>query len=103
MPYTIARPAGLKSDEPKSPLVLAGEDVMTSGEISRRLVAKVMAYAAFDADAEGKVIEIAESGSFTGDDPTEGKTARSIPIPTRGSRDGSFGDSVTATVNGEGM
>ena len=33
-----------------------------------------MAYAAFDADAEGKVIEIAESGSFTGDDPTEGKT-----------------------------
>ena len=74
VPYTIVRPAGLKSDEPKSPLVLAGEDVMTSGEISRRLVAKVMAYAAFDADAEGKVIEIAESGSFTGDDPTEGKT-----------------------------
>ena len=72
--YTIVRPAGLKSDEPKSPLVLTGEDVMTSGEISRQLVAKVMAYAAFDPKCEGKVIEIAESGSFTGDDPTEGKT-----------------------------
>ena len=74
VPYTIVRPAGLNNDEPKSPLVLAGEDVMTSGEISRRLVAKVMAYAAFDAECEGKVIEIAESGSFTGDDPTDGKT-----------------------------
>ena len=74
VPYTIVRPAGLNKDEPKSPLVLAGEDVMTSGEISRRLVAKVMAYAAFDAECEGKVIEIAESGSFTGDDPTDGKT-----------------------------
>ena len=66
VPWTIVRPAGLKNDEPRDALVLAGEDVMTSGEISRTLVAKVMAYAAFDASCEGRVIEIAEAGTFVG-------------------------------------
>jgi uncharacterized protein YbjT (DUF2867 family) len=73
VPWTIVRPAGLKNDEPRAPLVLTDGDVMTSGEISRALVAKVMAYAAFDPSCEGRIIEIAESGSFTGGDPAAGK------------------------------
>ena len=74
VPWTIVRPAGLKTDAPKNPLVVTGEDVMTSGEISRELVARVMVEAAFDARAEGKVYEIAESGSFVGGDPAGAKT-----------------------------
>ena len=74
VPWVIVRPAGLKNDEPKASLVLAGEDVMTSGEISRALVAKVMAYAAFDDRCEGRVLEIAESGTFVGGDPANAKT-----------------------------
>ena len=73
IPWTIVRPAGLKNDEPRAPLVLTDGDVMTSGEISRALVAKVMAYSAFDPSCEGRIIEIAESGSFTGGDPAAGK------------------------------
>ena len=73
VPWTIVRPAGLKNDEPRAPLVLADGDIMTSGEISRALVAKVMAYSAFDPSCEGRIIEIAESGSFTGGDPSAAK------------------------------
>ena len=72
VPWVIIRPAGLKNDEPKQPLVLTGEDVMTSGEISRALVAKVMSAAAFDDRTNGKVYEIAESGSFVGGDHAGG-------------------------------
>jgi len=72
--WTIVRPAGLKNDEPKNSLVITDGDVMTSGEISRTLVAKVMTYAAFDASCENRIVEIAEEGSFAGAAPTSGKT-----------------------------
>ena len=78
VPWTIVRPAGLKTDAPKNPLVVTGEDVMTSGEISRELVARVMVEAAFDARAEGKVYEIAESGSFVGGDPAGLRVQRRV-------------------------
>lgn len=74
VPWTIVRPAGLKNDEPKNALVITEGDVMTSGEISRALVAKVMTYAAFDAACVNRVVEIAEEGSFAGAAPASGKT-----------------------------
>jgi len=74
VPYTIVRPAGLKNEAPANSLVVCGEDVMTSGEISRALVAKVMAAAAFDPACENRVLEIAEEGSFAGDAPSSGRT-----------------------------
>ena len=62
--WVIVRPAGLRSDPPKTPLVATPGNVMASGEVSRALVADVMAEAAFAKDAAGKIVEIAEAGTF---------------------------------------
>ena len=62
--WVIVRPAGLRSDSPKTPLVATPGNVMASGEVSRALVADVMAEAAFAKDAAGKIVEIAEAGTF---------------------------------------
>ena len=39
-------------------------NVMASGEVSRELVARVMAEAAFAPSAANKIVEIAEEGTF---------------------------------------
>jgi len=62
--YTIVRPAGLRSDPPKTTLILTPGNVMASGEVSRELVADVMVEAAFAPRAANKVVEIAEEGTF---------------------------------------
>ena len=62
--WVIVRPAGLRADSPKTPLVATPGNVMASGEVSRALVADVMAEAAFAKDAAGKIVEIAEAGTF---------------------------------------
>ena len=62
--WVIVRPAGLRADSPKTPLVATPGNVMASGEVSRALVADVMAEAAFAKDAAGKIVEIAEVGTF---------------------------------------
>mmetsp|Transcript_21020 Transcript_21020/g.46092 ORF Transcript_21020/g.46092 Transcript_21020/m.46092 type:complete len:330 (-) Transcript_21020:267-1256(-) len=61
--YTIVRPGGLKSEAPKAPLVVAPEDTLFSGEISRDLVAAAVVEAVFAEGANNKVVEIMESGS----------------------------------------
>mmetsp|Transcript_4604 Transcript_4604/g.11635 ORF Transcript_4604/g.11635 Transcript_4604/m.11635 type:complete len:206 (+) Transcript_4604:506-1123(+) len=70
--YVIVRPAGLKGEPPKAPLVLAPGNTMASGEISRELVAAVMVEAAFASGAANKVIEIAEEGTFAPGSTPEG-------------------------------
>lgn len=62
--YTIVRPAGLRGEPPKSTLLISPGNVMSSGEVSRELVAKVMAEAAFAPKAAGKIVELAETGTF---------------------------------------
>eukprot|EP00873_Tetraselmis_striata_P006367 jgi/Tetstr1/426631/TSEL_016908.t1 len=60
--YTIIRPGGLKN-EVSGPLAFSGEDTLASGEVSRTLVAKVMAQAAVSPNASNKVVEIIETGT----------------------------------------
>jgi uncharacterized protein YbjT (DUF2867 family) len=62
--YVIVRPAGLRADPPKTPLVVTPGNVMASGEISRELVAAFMSAAAFSSSAKNKIYEIAEEGTF---------------------------------------
>ena len=62
--YCIVRPAGLRGEPPKSELIATPGNVMASGEVSRELVARVMAEAAFAPGAAGKIVEIAEVGTF---------------------------------------
>ena len=64
MEYCIVRPAGLRGEPPKTALVATPGNIMASGEVSRELVARVMAEAAFAPDAAGKIVEIAEAGTF---------------------------------------
>ena len=45
---------------PTGPLVVAKEDTLNSGEVSRDLVADVCVAAVFDAKASNKVVEIIE-------------------------------------------
>jgi len=58
--YTIVRPGGLKAKPPTGPLVVAKEDTLNSGEVSRDLVADVCVAALTDAKAKNKVVEIIE-------------------------------------------
>jgi uncharacterized protein YbjT (DUF2867 family) len=70
--YCIVRPAGLRGEPPKTELVVTPGNVMASGEVSRELVARVMAEAAFAPGAAGKIVEIAETGTFApGYEPAE--------------------------------
>lgn len=62
--YCIVRPAGLRGEPPKTELIATPGNVMASGEVSRELVARVMAEAAFAPGAAGKIVEIAEVGTF---------------------------------------
>jgi len=62
--YCIVRPAGLRGEPPKTELIATPGNVMASGEVSRELVARVMAEAAFAPGAAGKIVEIAEAGTF---------------------------------------
>ena len=62
--YVIVRPAGLRGEPPKTQLVATPGNVMASGEVSRELVARVMAEAAFAPSAANKIVEIAEEGTF---------------------------------------
>ena len=62
--YVIVRPAGLRGEPPKTSLVATPGNVMASGEVSRELVARVMAEAAFAPSAANKIVEIAEEGTF---------------------------------------
>ena len=62
--YVIVRPAGLRGEPPKTALIATPGNVMASGEVSRELVARVMAEAAFAPGAANKIVEIAEEGTF---------------------------------------
>ena len=62
--YVIVRPAGLRGEPPKTALIATPGNVMASGEVSRELVARVMAEAAFSPGAANKIVEIAEEGTF---------------------------------------
>mmetsp|Transcript_700 Transcript_700/g.2657 ORF Transcript_700/g.2657 Transcript_700/m.2657 type:complete len:350 (+) Transcript_700:42-1091(+) len=62
--YVIVRPAGLRGEPPKTRLVATPGNAMASGEVSRELVARVMAEAAFAPSAANKIVEIAEEGTF---------------------------------------
>jgi len=62
--YCVVRPAGLRGEPPKTELIATPGNVMASGEVSRELVARVMAEAAFAPGAAGKIVEIAEAGTF---------------------------------------
>lgn len=59
--YTIVRPGGLKAAPAEANLVVAKEDTLNAGEISRDLVADVCVAAVFDSKASKKVVEIIES------------------------------------------
>jgi len=58
--YTIVRPGGLKATPPAGNLVVAKEDTLSSGEVSRDLVADVSIAAVFDPKASKRVVEIVE-------------------------------------------
>ena len=58
--YTIVRCGGLKSKPPTGALVIAPEDTVNAGEISRDLVADVTVASLTDAKASKKVLEIIE-------------------------------------------
>ena len=61
MDYTIVRPGGLKAKPPSGELIIAKEDTLNSGEVSRDLVADVCVASVSDAKASNKVLEIIES------------------------------------------
>ena len=61
MDYTIVRPGGLKAKPPTGELIIAKEDTLNSGEVSRDLVADVCVASISDAKASNKVLEIIES------------------------------------------
>ena len=58
--YTIVRPGGLSSKGPLGKLVIAKEDTLNSGEISRDTVADVCVAALTDKRVSNKVLEIVE-------------------------------------------
>lgn len=58
--YTIVRPGGLKAKPPSGALVIAKEDTLNSGEVSRDLVADVCVASIADPKASNKVLEIIE-------------------------------------------
>lgn len=58
--YTIVRPGGLKAKPPSGALIISKEDTLTSGEISRDLVADVCVASLTDGKASNKVLEIVE-------------------------------------------
>lgn len=58
--YTIVRPGGLKAKPPTGALQISGEDTLSSGEISRDLVADVCVASLTDPKASNKVLEIIE-------------------------------------------
>jgi uncharacterized protein YbjT (DUF2867 family) len=59
--YTIVRPGGLKAKPPSGELIIAKEDTLNSGEVSRDLVADVCVASVSDPKASNKVLEIIES------------------------------------------
>ena len=58
--YTIVRPGGLKAKPPSGSLIIAKEDTLNAGEVSRDLVAEVCIAALSDPKASNKVLEIIE-------------------------------------------
>ena len=58
--YTIVRPGGLKAKPPTGALVIAKEDTVNAGEVSRDLVADVCVASITDKKASNKVLEIIE-------------------------------------------
>ena len=58
--YTIVRPGGLKAKPPTGSLIIAAEDTLNAGEVSRDLVADVCIAALSDPKASNKVLEIIE-------------------------------------------
>ncbi|KAG6594477.1 putative protein, chloroplastic, partial [Cucurbita argyrosperma subsp. sororia] len=56
--YTIIRPGGLKNEPPTGNLVMAAEDTLYEGSISRDLVAEVAVEALVRPEASYKVVEI---------------------------------------------
>lgn len=58
--YTIVRPGGLKAKPPTGSLIIANEDTLNAGEVSRDLVADVCIAALSDPKASNKVLEIIE-------------------------------------------
>jgi uncharacterized protein YbjT (DUF2867 family) len=58
--YTIVRPGGLKAKPPTGSLLIAKEDTLNSGEISRDLVAYVCIASISDPKASNRVLEIIE-------------------------------------------
>jgi len=61
MDYTIVRPGGLKAKPPAGGLIISKEDTLSSGEISRDLVADVCVASISDGKASNKVLEIIEA------------------------------------------
>ncbi|HEY9737455.1 MAG TPA: SDR family oxidoreductase [Trichocoleus sp.] len=68
--YTIVRPGGLKNeDNDERPLVMAGADSLSEGNVARLKVAQTCVEALFQPDARNKIVEIVaqedgESKSF---------------------------------------
>ena len=58
--YTIVRPGGLKAKPPTGALLVAKEDSLNSGEVSRDLVADVAVASLSDPKVSSKVLEIIE-------------------------------------------
>lgn len=58
--WTIVRPGGLKADKPSGALVTSAENTLSTGEISRDLVAEVCVSALTDAKSANAVLEIVE-------------------------------------------
>ena len=58
--FTIVRPGGLKATPPTGELIVAKEDTLNAGEVSRDLVADVCVAALFDGKSTNKVVEIIE-------------------------------------------
>ncbi len=58
VPYTIVRPGGLKNEDNDNPIVMAGADRLSEGNIPRLKVAQVCVEALFQPEARNKIVEI---------------------------------------------
>eukprot|EP00899_Mesostigma_viride_P004554 jgi/Mesvir1/1409/Mv14410-RA.1 len=63
--YTILRAGGLRNDAPPGALVVAPEDTLASGEISRDLLASAAVDAVFDKGASNRIVELIQEGTCT--------------------------------------
>ena len=87
--YCIVRPAGLRGEPPKTELVVTPGNVMASGEVSRELVARVMAEAAFAPAPRARSSRLRKpEPSRPGTSPRTCRDSSSGTTKRGGSRDG---------------